>query len=181
MLFVRSLVSADNLSNTAGSVVALFSIAVSSWVLGTFPGWHKKTDEAGDERDVRPFPSRTNAYGALIALAFSAALAFVSMLWQHTAAVGAATTAQAFGNGNIDSRVGVTATALRWISFVLLMLSVLPLRSLIRYNDLVATLTDDSDDDWGSFQQTISRTKFPMVFEMLPSAPRLKTVFLCMT
>jgi hypothetical protein len=46
----------------------------------------------------------------------------VSVLWQHTASVAAATIAQDLGNGSIISGVGTSAMVLGWFSFVLLII-----------------------------------------------------------
>lgn len=111
-------------------------------VQGTFPGWHTEIDERGSDFDVMPFPRKASVQVSIAAVALSAALTFISILWQHTAAIAATTTAQAFGNGNIGSKVGMTAIALGWISSVLLMVSLMTTVALKRRLSLTCELVD---------------------------------------
>lgn len=125
--------------------------AVATIVQGTFPGWQNDPDDSGFEHDVRAVPNKASMLVSIAAVALSAALTFISILWQHTAAVAAATTAQAFGNSNIGSRVGVTAIALGWISFALLVVSLLTLNDVKRWISHINWGTgDDEGSDRGS-------------------------------
>ena len=122
----------------ACSIAAAALAFISICLLLTFPGWHNEVDDDGSDREVKPFPSRPVAQIALAASTLGAMLALVSMIWQHTASVAAATTAQNLGYGTVKSAVGATALALGWIAFALLALvaigllvMILSIRSLI--------------------------------------------------
>lgn len=88
-------------------------------LLTTFPRWVEEMDEEGSERDVRPFPSRPVMQVTNTASAAGVLFALISSLWQHTAAVAAATTAQNFAYGFMESEVGATAMALGWAALAI--------------------------------------------------------------
>lgn len=68
----------------------------------------------------------------------------VSVLWQHTASVAAATIAQDLGNGSVKSGVGTTAMILGWFSFALLIIVTIGLLVMILTMQIVEEeLTDD--------------------------------------
>ena len=118
---------ADRIVNVSIAAIALAFIAVC--LLLTFPGWHVEpsdTDSGGD-REVKPFPSRPVSLIALAASTLASMLALVSMIWQHTASVAAATTAQDLGYGTIRSQVGATSLALGWLGFGLMALAAIGL------------------------------------------------------
>ena len=91
-------------------------------LLATFPGWHQEIDEDGSEKDVRRFPNRFLSKLACGLSAVTAFLALISSLWQHTAAVAAATTAENMGYGFVKSTVGGAAMGLGWAAFTTLVL-----------------------------------------------------------
>jgi hypothetical protein len=106
----------------------------------TFPGWHDEFDEAGSVHEVMPFPSRPMIRLALAAAILTSLLSFVSMLWQHTASVAAATMAQDMAYGTVKSQVGTTAMALGWAGssiFTLAALALLLLQLSIRLFDRI--------------------------------------------
>lgn len=103
--------------------------------------------EVGDnasEREVKPFPSRPVSQIALAASTVGAILALVSMVWQHTASVAAATTAQDLGYGTVKSAVGATTLALGWVGFALLALAAIGLLVIILSVRILDELTDDT-------------------------------------
>ena len=100
-------------------------------LLATFPGWHQEVDENGSERDVKRFPNRSLSQLACGLSAVTAFLALISSLWQHTAAVAAATTAENMGYGFVKSSVGGAAMGLGWAAFAALLLPFLGLLILI--------------------------------------------------
>lgn len=100
-------------------------------LLATFPGWHEETDDEGDARDVKPFPSRPVSQIALALIFVASVFVLVSVLWQHTASVAASQVAQDLGNGSIMSGVGVSAMALGWVSFGLLVAVTIGLLAMI--------------------------------------------------
>lgn len=112
-------------------------------ILATFPGWHEETDENGSERDVKPFPSRPLSRIALAALTLASLLALVSMMWQHTASVAAATTAQDMAYGEVKTHVGAIAMALGWIGLAFLAIPAIGLLVMILSITLLDRLTDD--------------------------------------
>ena len=86
------------------AAVALSFIAIC--LILTFPGWQTDVDDSGSDREVKPFPSRPVSQIALAASTLASILGLVSMIWQHTASVAAATTAQYLGYGTVKSGVG---------------------------------------------------------------------------
>jgi hypothetical protein len=85
----------------------------------------------GVDVDVRPFPSRAVCQVALALIFVSSIFVLISVLWQHTASVGAATITEDFGNGSVHSGVGTTAMILGWFGFVLFLIVVFCLIGLL--------------------------------------------------
>ena len=112
-------------------------------LLFTFPGWHEEHDDNGSDREVKPFPSRPVSQIALATSTLASLLALVSMIWQHTASVAAATTAQDLGYGTVRSEVGATSLALGWVGFALMVLPAIGLLVMILSIRLLDQLTDD--------------------------------------
>ena len=100
-------------------------------LLARFPGWHEEVDENGSERDVKPFPNRFLTKLACGLSAVTVFLALISSLWQHTAAVAAATTTENMGYGFVKSIVGGAAMGLGWAAFTTLILPFVGLVILI--------------------------------------------------
>jgi len=106
---------------TCHRIVAIILAFVCFILLATFPGWHEEQDEeTGSEIDVKPFPSRAVCQVALALVFVAAIFVLVSVLWQHTASVAAASVTEDFGNGSVHSGVGTSAMVLGWFGFVLL-------------------------------------------------------------
>ena len=113
-------------------------------LLATFPGWHEERDErTGSDVDVKPFPSRPVSQVALALIFISSIFVLVSVLWQHTASVAAATIAQDLGNGSVKSGVGTSAMVLGWFGFVLLIIVTIGLLVMIISIVVLDRLTDD--------------------------------------
>lgn len=112
-------------------------------LLATFPGWHEETNDDGDEREVRPFPSRPVSQVGLAIIFISSVFVLVSVLWQHTASVGASTIAQDLGNGSVKSGVGTAAMVLGWLGFALLIVVTIGLLVMILSMRILTNLTDD--------------------------------------
>jgi hypothetical protein len=118
------------------SIAAIALVVIAMGLLSTFPGWYQETNETGEVRDVKPFPSRPVSNLTLAASVLATLLALVSMMWQHTASVAVATAVQDMGYGTIKSEVGAMAMALGWVglgcvavSAIVLALMVLSIRS----------------------------------------------------
>ena len=127
----------------ACSIAAVALAFITICLLLTFPGWHTESDDDGSDREVKPFPSRAVSLIALTASTLGAMLALVSMIWQHTASVAAATTAQDLGYGTVKSEVGATALALGWVGFALLALAAIGLLVMILSIRILDELTSD--------------------------------------
>lgn len=116
---------------------------VTLGLLATFPGWHEEMDASGSEHDVKPFPSRPVSQVALAASALASLLALVSMMWQHTTSVAAATTAQDTAYGAVKTHVGAIAMALGWLGLAFLIIPAIGLLVMIMSISLLDRLTDE--------------------------------------
>ncbi|OJJ48663.1 hypothetical protein ASPZODRAFT_150851 [Penicilliopsis zonata CBS 506.65] len=112
-------------------------------LLATFPGWHEEYNAAGEETEVRPFPSRPVSQTALALIFVASVFVLVSVLWQHTASVAASTIAQDLGNGSVKSGVGTSAMVLGWFGFACLVVVTIGLLVMILSIKLIRQLTDD--------------------------------------
>lgn len=99
-------------------IVAIILATVALLLLATFPGY----EDDFDGGSVRRLPSRAVSQIALAIIFVSAIFVLVSVLWQHTASVAAATIAATMGNGSIQTGVGVTSMVLGWFGFALLII-----------------------------------------------------------
>lgn len=113
------------------SIIAIVFAFICLLLLATFPGWHEENDDAGSEREVKPFPSRPVSQIALAIIFIASIFVLVSVLWQHTASVAASIIAQDLGNGSVRSGVGTTAMVLGWFSFTLLIIVTIGLLVMI--------------------------------------------------
>ena len=120
--------------------VALAFVTIG--LLSTFPGWHEETDERGSLRDVKPFPSKSVSRIALGTSLLASLLALVSMMWQHTASVAAATTAEDLTYGAVKSQVGAASMALGWTGLALLAISAIGLLVMILSLSLIDHFTE---------------------------------------
>ncbi|CAN9104657.1 unnamed protein product [Alternaria alternata] len=90
-----------------------------------------------------PFPSRPVSQVALALIFISSIFVLVSVLWQHTASVAAATIVQDLGNGSVKSGVGTSAMVLGWFGFVLLIIVTIGLLVMILSIIVLDRLTDN--------------------------------------
>lgn len=116
-------------------------------MLARFPGWSEEIDEDGDQQMIHRFPSRSSLWVLCSVLVASSLLALISLLWQHTAAVAAATTTESFAYGFVKSGVGSAAIGLGW---AVLGTSILALILAICLVVSVSMLNHLTDDDLGS-------------------------------
>ncbi|KAL0637794.1 hypothetical protein Q9L58_003184 [Maublancomyces gigas] len=123
-------------------IIAIILAAVTLLLLATFPGYEEEY-EGGPER--RRLPSRAVSQIALAVIFVAAIFVLVSVLWQHTASVAAATIAENLGNGSVSTGVGVTAMVLGWFGFALLIIVTIGLLVMILSMHLVEKLTDADD------------------------------------
>jgi hypothetical protein len=113
------------------SIIAIIFAFICLLLLATFPGWHEEEDSEGSDREVKPFPSRPVSQVALSIIFVASIFILVSVLWQHTASVGASIIAQDFGNGAVRSGVGTSAMVMGWFSFTLLIIVTIGLLVMI--------------------------------------------------
>lgn len=124
-------------------IIAIILAFICFIILATFPGWHEGTDATGSEVEYKPFPSRPVSQVALALIFVAAVFVLVSVLWQHTASVGASTIAQDLGNGSVKSGVGTSAMVLGWFGFALMVVVTIGLLFMILNLRLLRQLTDD--------------------------------------
>ncbi|KAF6241242.1 hypothetical protein HO173_001037 [Letharia columbiana] len=124
-------------------IVAIVLAFVCFLLLATFPGWHEEHDDNGSDREVKPFPSRPVSQVALALIFVASVFVLVSVLWQHTASVGASTIAQDLGNGSVKSGVGTAAMILGWFGFALLIIVTIGLLVMILSIRILDQLTDE--------------------------------------
>lgn len=101
-------------------IVAIILATMVLLLLATFPS-HEPPEYEG-EPAVSRMPSRAVSQVALAIIFVAAIFVLVSVLWQHTASVAAATIAANMGNGSVETGVGVTAMVLGWFGFALLII-----------------------------------------------------------
>ncbi|KAI9820852.1 MAG: hypothetical protein M1832_003485 [Thelocarpon impressellum] len=123
-------------------IVAIILAFICLLLLATFPGWHDEVDDHGEIEEKKPFPSRPVSQVALAIIFVSSIFVLVSVLWQHTASVAAATIAQDLGNGSVKSGVGTTAMILGWFGFALLIIVTIGLLVMILSMHAMSQLTD---------------------------------------
>ncbi|KAF3927217.1 hypothetical protein ABW20_dc0105740 [Dactylellina cionopaga] len=118
-------------------IVAILLATIVLVMLATFPTYNSE-----EER----MPSRFVSQIALAIIFVSAIFVLVSVLWQHTASIAAATIAENLGNGSIQTGVGVTALVLGWFGFALLILVTIGLLVMILSRNLVdKQIVDDEE------------------------------------
>ncbi|KAI9779111.1 MAG: hypothetical protein M1816_003755 [Peltula sp. TS41687] len=126
-------------------IVAIILAFICFVLLATFPGWHQEYDEDGSVQDRKPIPSRPVSQIALAIIFIASIFVLVSVLWQHTASVAAATIAQDLGNGSVKSGVGSSAMILGWFSFALLIIVTIGLLVMILTMQIVEEELVDED------------------------------------
>ena len=128
---------------TSSRIVAIILAFACFILLATFPGWHEETDDQGSERDVKPFPSRPVSQIALALIFVASVFVLVSVLWKHTASVGATPIAKDRGNVSVRRGVGTAAMILGWFGFALLIIVTIGLLVMILSIRILDKLTDD--------------------------------------
>lgn len=111
--------------------------------MSTFPVWHEEIDETGSVRYVKPFPSRSVSQIGCGMLAMAVLCIMISSLWQHTASVASATTAQNFAYGFVKSEVGAAAMGIGWALLGAYFVVLLYLCIMILSIQLLDRLTDE--------------------------------------
>ncbi|KAL2752093.1 hypothetical protein ACRALDRAFT_2044912 [Sodiomyces alcalophilus JCM 7366] len=123
-------------------IIAIIFAFICFLLLATFPGWHDEEGHDGSDREVKPFPSRPVSQVALAIIFIASIFILVSVLWQHTASVGASVIAKDFGNGSVRSGVGTSAMVLGWFSFALLIIVTIGLLVMILSIRVLTELVD---------------------------------------
>ncbi|KAI5794652.1 Ca2+ regulator and membrane fusion protein Fig1-domain-containing protein, partial [Pyronema domesticum] len=124
-------------------IVAIILATVVLLLLATFPGYE---DEYDDGPSVRRLPSRAVSQIALAIVFVASIFVLVSVLWQHTASVAAATIAGNMANGSVKTGVGVSAMVLGWFGFALLIMVTIGLLVMILSMHLVESLVETEED-----------------------------------
>ncbi|KAK9470084.1 Ca2+ regulator and membrane fusion protein Fig1-domain-containing protein [Dipodascopsis tothii] len=83
-----------------------------------------------------PYPPLIQNISILVAIVASVFI-LISVLWQHTASVAAASIAHSLGNGTLTTGVGTSAMVMGWFSLVLLLVSVVGVYYFVRVNQNV--------------------------------------------
>ncbi|TGZ79612.1 membrane fusion mating protein FIG1 [Ascodesmis nigricans] len=124
-------------------IIAVILAVIVFLLLATFPNYEE--DYEGGPK-TRRLPSRALSQVALAIIFVSAIFVLISVLWQHTASIAAATIAETLGNGSVETGVGVTAMVLGWFGFALLIITTIGLLIMILSMHLVERLADAVTD-----------------------------------
>ncbi|KAK2798188.1 hypothetical protein FQN51_007874 [Onygenales sp. PD_10] len=116
---------------------------ICSLLLGTFPGWHEEIDEDGNEREVKPFPSKPISQLATILAGIGSVLTLVSAFWQHISSSGGVTMSEGLYYGAVKGHIGTVAMVLGWGSFLAAAIVCLGLIIMILSISLLDRLTDE--------------------------------------
>ncbi|KAE8149903.1 Ca2+ regulator and membrane fusion protein Fig1-domain-containing protein [Aspergillus avenaceus] len=81
-----------------------------------FPGWRKEIDSSGEEKEVKPYPSRWLMYSALVCSGLSSTMGLVVMQSQYNSVVAAGVMAEQLMYGAIQTHVGAAGMALGWVA-----------------------------------------------------------------
>lgn len=125
-------------------IIAIILAALVLLLLASFPVYEQESAEGPPRKRL---PSTFISQICLAIIFVAAIFVLVSVLWQHTASVAAATIAENFGNGWVSTGVGVTSMVLGWFGFALLIIVTIGLLVMILSMQLVEQLTDLEDDD----------------------------------
>lgn len=112
--------------------------------LATFPGWHEERDaRTGSDIDIKPFPSRPVSQAVMALLFIASIFLLVSALWQHVAAVSAATNISTLSQRRLIVKVGAAAVALVWLSLAMVLVVAQGMLVMILSIHLLDRLTDE--------------------------------------
>lgn len=111
------------------TIIAIILLFASILILATFPTTNEGAENNDYSSNSYPKPAVTQVVIVLAVLA--SVFVLVSVLWQHTASVGASIIAQDFGNGSVRSGVGTTAMVFGWFGFCLLVIITIFLLTLL--------------------------------------------------
>lgn len=89
--------------------------------MASFPGWHEERDDSGNDIEIKPFPSRPLVNVCLLLVVTAGVAGWVGTLWQHIAAVSAATMVERGSYQNIKAAVGTIAMVLGWLGVSILL------------------------------------------------------------
>lgn len=112
--------------------------------LATFPGWHEERDaRTGSDIDIKPFPSRPVSQAVTATLFMASIFLLVSALWQHVAAVSAATNISTMSQRRLVVHVGAAAVALVWLPLAMVVVGLQGMLVMILSVHLLDRLTDE--------------------------------------
>jgi hypothetical protein len=100
----------------------------------------------GEDEDVVPFPSVVIIRIAIGVASLAAILVLVSVLWQHAASVAATAITRDMANGSVKSGVGVSAMAIGWVGFTLLIIPMFGLVAMLLSMQMLESLVHDESE-----------------------------------
>jgi hypothetical protein len=125
--------------------MSIILMVVALYLLSTFPGWHEEVDAAGEEVELKPFPSRAVAAFVQATHVLAALFLMVAILWQHIAVVAHSATTEAVFKGAVRGDVGAVAMGFGWGALGMNVIVVLGLIVMNLNLRLLAELTEDDD------------------------------------
>ncbi|KAL2064924.1 hypothetical protein VTL71DRAFT_4064 [Oculimacula yallundae] len=120
---------------------------VSILLLATWPNWHEETDDAGSEREVKPFPSRLTANVTIGMLTLGSLFCFISVLLQHVASATGSVMTEALSYSTVKGTIGTTSMVLGWGGSLLYTIT---LAGLVVMSVAMSRPIDDSSSNSGS-------------------------------
>jgi hypothetical protein len=117
------------------SVVAFLGFA-------TFPGWHEEHDaRTGEDVDIKPFPDRRVLKACSFLMSMASLFMLVSALWQHVAAVSAASMITSGTQGYLSGHVGSIAAVLIWLALAFVVITTIGHLIMVLSIELLDSIT----------------------------------------
>jgi len=130
-------------------IIAIILAALVLLLLASFPVYEQ---ESADGPPRKRLPSTFISQICLAIIFVASIFVLVSVLWQHTASVAAATIAENLGNGSVATGVGVTSMVLGWFGFALLIIVTIGLLVMYVYPAFGVLFTQtDRTENAGSY------------------------------
>ncbi|KAK6839392.1 hypothetical protein PG987_005258 [Apiospora arundinis] len=109
-------------------IIAMISLALSTYLLLTLPGWHEVDDSYSQvsEQELaekKPFPSDKKQHSIFGLLTVASCLGFATVFWQHISSAGSAAIIENMSYNMVKAHVGTLAMALGWVGVFFTLLS----------------------------------------------------------